>query len=141
MSRLSVVSQSKSVAWAMDRDWVHQMSTYIKTSNEAEVLSKLFAHCRRRQVYSNSDSCIGAELEKLRVEYHDGIEAMRALCMKVEVSQERVRQETEQLRENEHAVKIQENKILASSEQIEQKQAEFQAKGTPVGCINISVAC
>ena len=40
MSRLSVASQSKSVAWAMDRDWIDQMSTYIKTSNEAEVLSE-----------------------------------------------------------------------------------------------------
>ena len=72
---------------------------------------------------------VGAELEKLRVEYHDEIEAMRALCLKVEESQERVRLETEHLRENEKAVKIQENKILASSEQIELKQAEFQAKG------------
>ncbi|KAI1797945.1 hypothetical protein LXA43DRAFT_982732 [Ganoderma leucocontextum] len=108
MSRLSVASQSKSVAWAMDRDWVDQLSTYIKTSNEAEVLS--------------------AELEKLRVEYHDEIEGMRTLCLKVEESQERVRIETEQLRENEKAVKIQENKVLASSEQIERKQAEFQAK-------------
>ena len=40
MSRLSIASQSKSVAWAMDRDWVDQMSMYIKTSNEAEVLSE-----------------------------------------------------------------------------------------------------
>lgn len=40
MSRISVASQSKSVAWAMDRDWVDQMSKYIKTSNEAEVLSE-----------------------------------------------------------------------------------------------------
>ncbi|RPD55803.1 hypothetical protein L226DRAFT_565053 [Lentinus tigrinus ALCF2SS1-7] len=108
MSRISVASQSKSVAWAMDRDWVDQMSQYIKTSNEAEVLS--------------------AELEKLRVEYHDEIEAMRALCLRVEESQERVRLETDNLRRNEQAVKLQENKILASSEQIELKQAEFQAK-------------
>ncbi|EJF66761.1 hypothetical protein DICSQDRAFT_47154 [Dichomitus squalens LYAD-421 SS1] len=108
MSKLSVASQSKSVAWAMDKDWVDQMSQYVKTSNEAEVLN--------------------AELEKLRLEYHDEIEAMRALCLKVEESQERVRVETEHLRENEKAVKTQENKILASSEQIELKQAEFQAK-------------
>ncbi|RDX55787.1 hypothetical protein OH76DRAFT_569564 [Lentinus brumalis] len=108
MSRISVASQSKSVAWAMDRDWVEQMSHYIKTSNEAEVLS--------------------AELEKLRLEYHDEIEGMRALCLRVEESQERVRIETDSLRRNEQAVKLQESKILASSEQIELKQAEFQAK-------------
>ena len=74
-------------------------------------------------------SGVGAELEKLRLEYHDEIEAMRALCLRVEESQQRVRMETEKLREDEQAVKVQENKILASSEQIEQKQAEFQAKG------------
>ena len=79
---------------------------------------------------------IGAELEKLRVEYHDEIAAMRALCSKVEESQDRIRQEMEHLRENENAVKVQENKVLASSEQIEQKQAEFQAKGEFVGGIN-----
>ncbi|KAI0801194.1 hypothetical protein C8Q74DRAFT_1364833 [Fomes fomentarius] len=107
-SRLSVASQSKSVAWAMDRDWVDQMSHYIKTSNEAEVLS--------------------AELEKLRLEYHDEIEAMRVLCQRVEESQERVRIETEQLHQNQQAARLQENKILISSEQIEQKQSEFQAK-------------
>lgn len=70
------------------------------------------------------------------MEYHDEIEAMRALCSKVEESQERVRQETEHLRENENAVRIQENKVLASSEQIEQKQAEFQAKGESVDGFN-----
>ena len=39
MSRLSIASQTKSVAWAMDRDWTEQMSKYVKTTNEAEVLS------------------------------------------------------------------------------------------------------
>lgn len=40
ISRLSVVSQTKSVAWAMDRDWIEQMSQYMKTANEAEVLGE-----------------------------------------------------------------------------------------------------
>ncbi|KAI0375068.1 hypothetical protein BV20DRAFT_960124 [Pilatotrama ljubarskyi] len=108
MSRLSIASQTKSVAWAMDRDWTEQMSKYVKTTNEAEVLSE--------------------ELEKLRVEYHCEIQTMRDLCMKVEESQERVRIETENLRRDQQAVRAQENKILASSEQIEQKQQEFLAK-------------
>ena len=54
---------------------------------------------------------------------------MRALCLRVEESQERVRIETEHLHDDQEAVKVQEHKILASSEQIELKQAEFQAKG------------
>ena len=75
------------------------------------------------------DACADAELEKLRVDYHDEVEAMRALLMRVEESEERVRLESEVLRHNREAVRTQENKILASSEQVEQKQAEFQAKG------------
>ncbi|OBZ79867.1 hypothetical protein A0H81_01059 [Grifola frondosa] len=108
MSRLSVGSQSKSVAWAMDRDWTEQMSTYTKTANEAEVL--------------------GHELEQIRAEYHGEIETMRGLCRTVEQTSERVRLETETLRRQGRAVKQQENKLLVSSEQLEQKQAEFQAK-------------
>ena len=56
---------------------------------------------------------------------------MRDLCMKVEDSQERVRIETENLRRDQQAVRAQEHKILASTEQIEQKQQEFLAKGGP----------
>ncbi|KAI0639471.1 hypothetical protein C8Q77DRAFT_65949 [Trametes polyzona] len=108
MSRLSIASQTKSVAWAMDRDWTEQMSKYVKTTNEAEVLSE--------------------ELEKLRVAYHCEVETMRSLCMKVDESQERVRIETENLRRDQAAVRAQENRILASTEEIEQRQQEFLAK-------------
>ena len=99
--------------------------------------------CGSRCGGAERGTSVGAELEKLRVEYHDEIEAMRALCLKVEESQERVRLETEHLRENEKAVKIQENKILASSEQIELKQAEFQAKGerTPFAILSSLYSC
>lgn len=38
MSRLSMVSQTKSVTWAMDRDWVEQMSKYENATQEAEVV-------------------------------------------------------------------------------------------------------
>ena len=40
MSKLSVASQSKSVAWAMDKDWVDQMEQYVKASGDAEALSE-----------------------------------------------------------------------------------------------------
>ncbi|KAI0651921.1 hypothetical protein C8Q79DRAFT_897991 [Trametes meyenii] len=108
MSRLSIASQNKSVAWAMDRDWTEQMSKYVQTTNEAEVLNE--------------------ELEKLRIAYQWEVETMRNLCMKVEDTQERVRIETENLRRDQQAVRAQENKILASTEQIELKQQEFLAK-------------
>ncbi|OSD03134.1 hypothetical protein PYCCODRAFT_1434553 [Trametes coccinea BRFM310] len=108
MSRLSIASQTKSVAWAMDRDWSEQMSKYVKTANEAEALSD--------------------ELEKLRLTYQCEIQTMRDLCMKVEESQERVRIETERLHRDQQAVRAQESKLLANTEQIEQKQQEFLSK-------------
>ena len=54
---------------------------------------------------------------------------MRALALRVEECQERVVLETENLRQNQLMLKSQESKILKSSEQLAQKQAEFQAKG------------
>lgn len=41
MSKLSVASQSKSVTWAMDRDWTEEMSKFVKSTNEAEVTGVL----------------------------------------------------------------------------------------------------
>lgn len=37
MSKMSTASQSKSVTWAMDKDWTEQMSKFVKSTNEAEV--------------------------------------------------------------------------------------------------------
>ena len=71
----------------------------------------------------------GHELDQLRADYEEEIDAMRHLCITVEEAQERVKLETENLRQNQQMVKIQENRILARGEQLAKKQAEFQAKG------------
>lgn len=39
---LSVVSQTKSVTWAMDREWVEQMTKYEKATQEAEAFCEYF---------------------------------------------------------------------------------------------------
>ena len=47
-SRLSIVSQTKSVTWAMDRDWVEQMAKYENATREAEVICEclyVFSSC------------------------------------------------------------------------------------------------
>ncbi|KAL6309918.1 hypothetical protein BKA93DRAFT_722613 [Sparassis latifolia] len=108
MSRLSVVSQTKSVAWAMDRDWIEQMSKYVKASGEAEVLSH--------------------ELEELRAGYHERLEVMKGLCRDVTAASERVHQEMEVLHRSEEAVRTQENKLMLHNEQLEEKEAQLQAK-------------
>ena len=41
-SRLSVASQTKSVAWAMDKDWIDQMAKYMTATNEVESLGESY---------------------------------------------------------------------------------------------------
>lgn len=51
-SRLSVTSQTKSVAWAMDKDWIDQMAKYMSATNEAETLGKTSCRYLYRSVSS-----------------------------------------------------------------------------------------
>jgi len=108
ISRLSVASNTKSVAWAMDRDWIEQMSQYMKAANEAEVL--------------------GHELEDLRTGYQQEVEAMKKLCRNVSDASERIRLEMEKLQRDEEAVRKQENRLLFTIEQLEQKETQFRDK-------------
>ncbi|KZT72844.1 hypothetical protein DAEQUDRAFT_722457 [Daedalea quercina L-15889] len=108
ISRLSVASQTKSVAWAMDRDWIEQMSLYMKTANEAEVL--------------------GHELEGLRTDYHKEVEAMRRMCRNVSEASERIRLEMEKLHRDEEAVRKQEDRLLHTIGQLERKETQFRDK-------------
>ncbi|EPT03839.1 hypothetical protein FOMPIDRAFT_1035020 [Fomitopsis schrenkii] len=108
ISRLSVVSQTKSVAWAMDRDWIEQMSQYMKTANEAEVL--------------------GHELEELRMDYHKEVDSMKRMCRSVSEASERIRLEMEKLHRDEEAVRKQEDRLLHTIEQLERKETQFRDK-------------
>ncbi|KAH9936992.1 uncharacterized protein B0H18DRAFT_949996 [Fomitopsis serialis] len=116
ISRLSIASQTKSVAWAMDRDWIEQMSQYMKTANEAEVL--------------------GHELEVLRVDYHKEVDAMKRMCRGVSEASERIRLEMEKLHRDEEAVRRQEDRLLHTIEQLERKETQFRDKG--MSCSNIT---
>ncbi|KAH9837217.1 uncharacterized protein C8Q71DRAFT_591279 [Rhodofomes roseus] len=108
ISRLSIASQTKSVAWAMDRDWIEQMSQYMKTANEAEVL----VH----------------ELEELRSDYHKEVDAMKRMCRGVSEASERLRLEMEKLHRDEEAVRKQEDRLLHTIEQLERKETQFRDK-------------
>ncbi|CCL99039.1 uncharacterized protein FIBRA_01048 [Fibroporia radiculosa] len=108
ISRLSVGSVTKSVAWAMDRDWIEQMSKYMKAANEAEVL--------------------GHELEELRTGYHAEVKAMRLLCQNVSEASERIRQEMDKLHRDEEDVRKHENKLLFTIDQLEKKETQFREK-------------
>ncbi|TFY67127.1 hypothetical protein EVJ58_g1819 [Rhodofomes roseus] len=115
ISRLSIASQTKSVAWAMDRDWIEQMSQYMKTANEAEVL----VH----------------ELEELRSDYHKEVDAMKRMCRGVSEASERLRLEMEKLHRDEEAVRKQEDRLLHTIEQLERKETQFRDKG--MSCSNL----
>ncbi|KZT02654.1 uncharacterized protein LAESUDRAFT_661324 [Laetiporus sulphureus 93-53] len=106
LNRLSVASQTKSVAWAMDRDWIEQMESYMKAASEAEDL--------------------GLGLDALRAGYQKEVEAMRRLCRNVVDASERIRQEMEKLQRDEEAVRRQETKLLHAFEQLERKESLFR---------------
>lgn len=54
---------------------------------------------------------------------------MKGLCRKVAQSAERVRIETENLRNDEAAVREQEQRLLERSEELEKRESLFQDKG------------
>ncbi|EMD42063.1 hypothetical protein CERSUDRAFT_120900 [Gelatoporia subvermispora B] len=108
MSRLSIASQNKSVAWAMDRDWTDQMAKFVEATNEADTL--------------------GNELEEVRTEHQEQIAVLRGLCKSVAQASERVRQETESLLREQQAVLDQEDRLIASCERLQLKEGEFREK-------------
>ncbi|KAH9944327.1 uncharacterized protein BXZ73DRAFT_87244 [Epithele typhae] len=108
MSKLSVASQSKSVAWAMDKDWEDQLTEYFKVTNDAEVLA--------------------IQLDQLRVTYRNEMETMQMLRQKIEQSHDIIIRETELLHQNQTAMREQEDRIVMAHNTLEDKHDELQQK-------------
>ncbi|PCH33688.1 hypothetical protein WOLCODRAFT_135267 [Wolfiporia cocos MD-104 SS10] len=111
-SSMNGLSQCKSVAWAMDRDWIEQMDRYTKAVGDTDMLDR--------------------ELEELRQGYRREVETMRALCRNVAESSERIRIEMERMHKDEEAVRRHEDRLLHTVGQLEQKERQFREKGTRI---------
>lgn len=132
-SRLSIVSQTKSVTWAMDRDWVDdQMAKIVEATKEVEVVGKcflLYSHLMRLDAQL-ALIAVAKELEDVRADYHDQVHEMRNVCRTVTSITEKLRSESESLQREEHTLRDQEYRLLDAFEQMELKEAEYHKKGT-----------
>ncbi|KIP03960.1 hypothetical protein PHLGIDRAFT_129824 [Phlebiopsis gigantea 11061_1 CR5-6] len=108
MSKLSAASNSKSVTWAMDRDWTDQMSKFVKSTNEAEVSAY--------------------ELGELRAQYQEEIAMMRIVCHDALVAAEQMGVSTDLLRREAIALAEQENKVVAITDHMERKESHYREK-------------
>ncbi|THH34100.1 hypothetical protein EUX98_g120 [Antrodiella citrinella] len=105
MSRLSIISQTKSVSWAMDKDWMDQMAKFEEVTKEAEIAAK--------------------ELDDVRAAYYDEVHEMRNIFDRVNAAEETIRHETESLRRDDSALRDQEYKLLHMLERMEYKESEY----------------
>ncbi|KAI0788466.1 hypothetical protein C8Q75DRAFT_807679 [Abortiporus biennis] len=104
MSRLSIVSQAKSVTWAMDRDWEDQMGRYDKVTNEAELAAR--------------------ELDEVREVFYKDVFDMKRLCRHIVDEAERA----EALGSSSFAIGEQEAKLAESGQLMESKESYYRAK-------------
>ncbi|TCD62219.1 hypothetical protein EIP91_007224 [Steccherinum ochraceum] len=108
MSRLSMISQSKSVTWAMDKDWVDQMTQFVEVTKDAEL--------------------VGKELENERAHYHQNVHEMREVARDVAAAAEKMRHETQSFQREETALRDQEHRLLEALQRMEAKETEYHQK-------------
>ncbi|KAI0692788.1 hypothetical protein BC835DRAFT_1307013 [Cytidiella melzeri] len=108
MSKLSVASQSKSVTWAMDKDWTEQMSKFVKSTNEAEVAAY--------------------ELGELRQQYHEEVAMMRIFCHDAVVAAEQLGLNTDVLKREQQALAEQDNKVVVITDHMNHKEGVYREK-------------
>ncbi|KAI0082309.1 hypothetical protein K474DRAFT_1655693, partial [Panus rudis PR-1116 ss-1] len=107
-SRLSIVSQTKSVTWAMDKDWEDQMSRYARAAAEAEAAAQ--------------------DLDEVRVMYHDHVADMKAICRDIAEAVDHLPLEGEMLHRKQFAVHRQEERLLETADLVERKEMLYRDK-------------
>ncbi|KAF8445897.1 hypothetical protein L210DRAFT_975890 [Boletus edulis BED1] len=106
--RMSLAYSTKTVSWAMDRDWAHQMTKY---------------HAAAAQV-EHADEEWGVICQK----YEEELAGLKALRRNVTHTLSRLRIETEKLQREDEVVRDQEEKLRQGYEQLEQKHGQYRAK-------------
>ncbi|KAH8100684.1 hypothetical protein BXZ70DRAFT_1008171 [Cristinia sonorae] len=107
-SRLSIISQTKSVSWAMDKESMDPMAKFMEATQEVEVVAK--------------------ELEGVRAEYHEQILEMREICKTVTTAIENSNPDSESLQRDESTLRDQEYKVLVALERMQVKESEYHKK-------------
>ncbi|KAF8560321.1 hypothetical protein OG21DRAFT_1502631 [Imleria badia] len=106
--RMSMAYSTKTVSWAMDRDWVHQMTKY---------------HAAAAQV-DHADDEWGVVCQR----YQEDLAGLKALRRNVTQTLSKLRIETEKLQREDEVIRDQEEKLRQGYEQLEQKHGQYRAK-------------
>ncbi|KAH0838274.1 hypothetical protein J3R83DRAFT_6530 [Lanmaoa asiatica] len=110
--RTSIAYSTKTVSWAMDRDWAHQMTKY---------------HAAAAQVEHANEEW-GVVCQKYQEELAD----LKVLRRNVTQTLSKLRTETEKLQREDEVIRDQEEKLRQGYEQLEQKHGLYRAKVTAV---------
>ncbi|KAH7883546.1 hypothetical protein F5I97DRAFT_1929816 [Phlebopus sp. FC_14] len=106
--RMSMAHSTKTVSWAMDRDWAQQMSKY-------HAATELVEH---------ADQDWGLMCEK----YKEELAGLKALRRNVTQTLSKLRQEAEKLQREDEVIRDQEEKLRMGYEQLEQKHGQYRSK-------------
>ncbi|KIJ68495.1 hypothetical protein HYDPIDRAFT_24765 [Hydnomerulius pinastri MD-312] len=106
--RLSMAYSTKTVSWAMDRDWAQQMHKY---------------HAAAAQV-EHADEEWGEVCEK----YKEELAGLKALRRNVTHTLSKLKLEAEKLQREDEVIRDQEEKLRMGYEQLEQKHGQYRAK-------------
>lgn len=106
--RMSMAYSSKTVSWAMDRDWSHQISQY---------------HAAAEQV-----GYVDQEWGVIRDKCKDELAGLKVLRRSVTETLSKLKLETERLQREDEVIRDQEEKLRAGFEQLEQKHVQYQAQ-------------
>jgi len=106
--RLSMAYSTKTVSWAMDRDWAQQMTKYHTAAAQVE----------------HADEEWGIVCQK----YQEELAGLKALRRSVTQTLSKLRIETEKLQREDEVIRDQEEKLLQGYEQLEQKHGQYRAK-------------
>ncbi|KIM66230.1 hypothetical protein SCLCIDRAFT_1211458 [Scleroderma citrinum Foug A] len=110
--RMSMAYSTKTVSWAMDRDWSQQISKYHDATQQVD-----FADHEWGVVCDN---------------YREELSGLRVLRRNVTETLSKLKLETEKLQREDEVIRDQEDKLRAGFEQLEQKHDQYKAKVTAV---------
>ncbi|KAF9229241.1 hypothetical protein BS17DRAFT_762905 [Gyrodon lividus] len=106
--QISMAYSTKTVSWAMDRDWAHQMTKYHAAAAQVE-------HA-------------GEEWGMICEKYKEELAGLKVLRRNVTQTLSKLRLETEKLEREDEVIRDQEAKLRQGYEQLEQKHGQYQAK-------------
>ncbi|KAG8219775.1 hypothetical protein J3R82DRAFT_747 [Butyriboletus roseoflavus] len=106
--RMSMAYSTKTVSWAMDRDWAHQMTKY---------------HAAAAQV-EHADEEWGVISQR----YQEELAGFKVLRRNVTQTLSKLRMETDKLQREDEVIRDQEEKLRQGYDQLEQKYGQYRAK-------------